>query len=52
MFPWKRPAAWNADVSLIPLQSGMVADVRLRLLMLLGAVTLVVYAARFSIPFP
>src|SRR5437870_5371491 len=45
MFPWQMPAAWNADVSLVPLQSGMVVDVRLRLLMLLGAVTLVVLIA-------
>ena len=45
MFPWQMPAAWNADVSVVPLQTGLVADVRLRLLMLLGAVTLVVLIA-------
>jgi len=45
MFPWQMPAAWNADVTLLPLQGGMVADVRGRLLMLLGAVTLVVLIA-------
>ena len=45
LFPWPMPASWNADVSAIPLQSGMVADVRLRLLMLLGAVILVVLIA-------
>ncbi|HTT34141.1 MAG TPA: ABC transporter permease [Methylomirabilota bacterium] len=45
LFPWPMPVAWNADVSVVPLQSGMVADVRLRLLMLLGAVALVVLIA-------
>jgi putative ABC transport system permease protein len=39
------PADWNADVSVIPLQIGMVADVRLRLLMLLGAVVFVLLIA-------
>ena len=38
LFPWKMPADWNADISVVPLQTGLVADVRLRLLMLLGAV--------------
>ena len=37
-FPWAMPASWNANVSVVPLQSGMVADVRARLLMLLGVV--------------
>ena len=45
MFPWPMPSDWNADVSVVPLRSGMVADVRLRLLMLLGAVALVVLIA-------
>jgi predicted permease len=45
LFPFPMPASWNADISVIPLQSGMVADVRLRLFMLLGAVTLVVMIA-------
>jgi len=45
LFPWPMPAAWNAGVNVIPLQSSMVADVRLRLLMLLGAVILVVLIA-------
>ena len=45
LFPWTMPKDWNADVSVLPLRSGMVADVRLRLLMLLGAVTLVVLIA-------
>ena len=45
LFPWQMPKDWNADISVIPLRSGMVADVRLHLLMLLGAVTLVVLIA-------
>ncbi|HYL84738.1 MAG TPA: ABC transporter permease [Candidatus Angelobacter sp.] len=45
MFPWQMPRDWNADVSVIPLQRELVADVRLRLVMLLGAVTLVVLIA-------
>ena len=45
LFPWQMPASWNADVSVIQLQNGMVADVRSRLLMLLGAVGLVLLIA-------
>ncbi len=45
LFPWPMPAAWNADVSVVRLRNGMVADVRLRLLMLLGAVALVLMIA-------
>ena len=45
LFPWQMPASWNADVSVIELQNGMVADVRSRLLMLLGAVGLVLLIA-------
>jgi len=45
LFPWQMPASWNADVSAIPLQNGMVADVRTRLLLLLGAVVLVLMIA-------
>jgi len=45
LFPWPMPASWNADVSVIPLQEGMVADVRSRLLMLLGAVAVVLLIA-------
>ena len=45
LFPWPMPAAWNADASVVPLQNGMVADVRTRLLLLLGAVALVLMIA-------
>ena len=45
LFPWTMPMDWNADISALPLRSGMVADVRLRLLMLFGGVTLVVLIA-------
>jgi predicted permease len=45
LFPWRMPASWNADVSVVGLQNGMVADVRVRLLLLLGAVALVLMIA-------
>jgi predicted permease len=45
LFPWPMPATWNADVSVVSLQNGMVAEVRLRLLMLLAAVGLVLLIA-------
>ena len=45
LFPWKMPADWNADISVVLLQTGLVADVRLRLLMLIGAVALVLLIA-------
>ncbi len=45
MFPWPMPAAWNASVSAVPLQNGMVANVRARFLMLLGAVAMVLLIA-------
>jgi predicted permease len=45
LFPWPMPARWNANASVVPLQNGMVADVRARLLILLGAVALVLMIA-------
>lgn len=45
LFPWKMPADWNADITVLPLQSSMVADVRTRLFMLLGAVALILLIA-------
>jgi predicted permease len=45
LFPWKMPASWNADVSVVPLRSSLVADVRIRLLILLGAVALILLIA-------
>src|SRR5215471_1075302 len=45
LFPWKMPTDWNAEVAVVPLQISMVADVRRRLLMLLGAVVLILMIA-------
>jgi predicted permease len=45
LFPWKMPASWNAEVSVVPLQVGMVSEVRVRLLLLLAAVALVLLIA-------
>ena len=45
LFPWQMPANWNADVSVVPLQNGMVANIRVRLLLLLAAVGLVLLIA-------
>jgi putative ABC transport system permease protein len=45
LFPWRMPADWNKDVSVVELQNGIVADVRVRLLLLLGAVVLVLMIA-------
>jgi len=45
LFPWPMPKAWNADVNVVPLQSGMVANIRTRLLLLLGAVGMVLLIA-------
>src|SRR5262249_57579440 len=41
MFPWQMPAAWNADVSVVPLQTGLVADMQLPLLTFLAPLPLV-----------
>ena len=45
LFPFRMPPQWNADVTILPLQSSMVADVRNRLLILLGAVVLILLIA-------
>jgi putative ABC transport system permease protein len=45
LFPWPMPANWNARVSAVSLQAGLVADVRTRLLILLAAVALVLLIA-------
>jgi predicted permease len=45
LFPWAMPKSWNAGVTVVGLRDGMVADVRTRLLLLLGAVALVLLIA-------
>lgn len=45
LFPWTMPKSWNADVTVVTLRDGMVADIRTRLLLLLGAVALVLLIA-------
>ena len=45
LFPWTMPVSWNADVSVVELQNGLVADVRARLFLLLGAVSLILLIA-------
>jgi predicted permease len=45
LFPFRMPPQWNADITVLPLQASMVADVRNRLLMLLGAVILILLIA-------
>ncbi len=45
LFPWRMPDQWNANVAVIPLKRGVVANVRTRLLALLGAVVLVLLIA-------
>ncbi|MGC1619244.1 MAG: ABC transporter permease [Candidatus Acidiferrum sp.] len=45
LFPWPMPAEWNAGISVVALRNGMVADVRGRLFLLLGAVSLILLIA-------
>ncbi|HEX3120271.1 MAG TPA: ABC transporter permease, partial [Candidatus Acidoferrum sp.] len=45
LFPWTMPKAWNADISAVSLQTGLIGDVRERLLILLIAVVLVLLIA-------
>jgi len=45
MFPWRMPDSWAADLSLKPMRDQMVAQVRVRSLMLLGVVALVLLTA-------
>jgi predicted permease len=45
LFPWPMPPTWNADVTAVDLQKGMVSDERARMLLLLGAVALVLLIA-------
>jgi putative ABC transport system permease protein len=45
LFPWPMPASWNADVSVVPLSTGLVSDVRGRLVLLLCAVGLILLIA-------
>jgi putative ABC transport system permease protein len=45
LFPWPMPADWNEDISVVELRNGMVADVRGRLFLLLGAVGLILLIA-------
>jgi predicted permease len=45
LFPGPMPSNWNAGLSVVQLQNGMVSDLRSRLLLLLAAVTLVLLIA-------
>ncbi|MHB8501385.1 MAG: ADOP family duplicated permease [Candidatus Acidiferrales bacterium] len=45
LFPWPMPADWNAGISVVSLRNGMVADLRGRLFLLLGAVSLILLIA-------
>ena len=45
LFPWTMPKNWNANVAVVSLQTGLIGDVRERLLILLAAVVLVLLIA-------
>src|SRR5580704_11939216 len=45
LFPWKMPKTWNPDLAAVSLQTGLIGDVRERLLILLVAVVLVLLIA-------
>src|SRR5882757_7128693 len=45
LFPWTMPKAWNADIAVVSLQTGLIGDIRERLLILLVAVVLVLLIA-------
>jgi predicted permease len=45
LFPWPMPKTWNASVSAVSLQTGLVGDMRTRLVILLVAVVLVLLIA-------
>ena len=52
LFPWPMPSDWNADISIVELRNGMVADVRSRLFLLLGAVGLILLIACANVAQP
>ena len=45
MFPWRMPDSWAADAGLLPLRERLVEGIRLRSLLMLGAVALVLLIA-------
>jgi predicted permease len=45
LFPWPMPPAWNADATVVPLHTGLTANVRGRLLVLLGVVGMILVIA-------
>jgi len=49
MFPWRMPDSWGADTTLQPLRDELVAGVRDRSLLLLGAVVLVLLIATVNV---
>ena len=44
-FPWRMPADWNQNVTVVPLQEALVSGIRQRLLLLMAAVAVVLVAA-------